>query len=239
MTRTEKFVTGRQFTLRTDHGSLVWVKKLKEPEGQLAQWLERFEEYDFSVLHRRGSQHNNADALSRVPCKQCGRSSYNAEAEESTAVGLVTGLPFQIQSVEEMRDLQLKDPIIKPVYSAVRGGKQPSSDEPSVLGRENKWLLQQWDSLCMKNGLLWRKDLEDRNVVQLILPYSLHDAVFGDLHEGAVGGHLGEGKMLGRLKERFYWPGCSDAVGNWIKGCVKCATRKMSVPKQRANLQTL
>ena len=45
--------------------------------------------------------------------------------------------------------------------------------------------------------------------------------------------------MLGRLKERFYWPECSDAVGNWIKGCVKCATRKTSVPKRRANLQTL
>ena len=85
----------------------------------------------------------------------------------------------------------------------------------------------------------WKKDLEHQNAFQLILPYSLHDEVLKDLHEGAVGGHLGEGKMLGKLKERFYWPGCSEAVGEWCKGCIRCSTRKSSAPKRRANLQTL
>ena len=87
--------------------------------------------------------------------------------------------------------------------------------------------------------MLWRKDLEHQNAFQLILPYLLHDEVLKDLHEGAVGGHLGEGKMLGKLKERFYWPGCSEAVGEWCKGCIRCSTRKSSAPKRRANLQTL
>ena len=45
---------------------------------------------------------------------------------------------------------------------------------------------------------------------------ALHEKVLEDLHEVAVGGHLGENKMLGRLKERFYWPGsigmCSGMV---------------------------
>ncbi|KAL5493802.1 hypothetical protein EMCRGX_G015031 [Ephydatia muelleri] len=62
-----QYLLGRQFRLRTDHGSLVWVRNFKEPEGQLARWLERLEEYDFTVIHRRGSQHSNADALSRGP----------------------------------------------------------------------------------------------------------------------------------------------------------------------------
>ena len=44
--------------------------------------------------------------------------------------------------------------------------------------------------------------------------------------------------MLGKLKERFYWPGCSEAVGEWCKGCIR-STRKSSAPKRRANLQTL
>ena len=86
---------------------------------------------------------------------------------------------------------------------------------------------------------LWRKDLEHHNAFQLILPYLLHDEVLNDLHEGAVGGHLGEWKMLGKLKERFYWPGCSEAVGEWCKGCIRCSTRKSSAPKRRAYLQTL
>ena len=39
---------------------------MKEPEGQLARWLEQLQEYDFVVIHRRGSSHGNADALSRA-----------------------------------------------------------------------------------------------------------------------------------------------------------------------------
>eukprot|EP00731_Ephydatia_muelleri_P007381 Em0003g1629a len=53
--------------------SIVWIQNFKEPEGQLARWLERLQEYDFKVVHRRGTQHNNVDALSRQPCKECGR----------------------------------------------------------------------------------------------------------------------------------------------------------------------
>ena len=66
------YLLGRKFILRTYHGSLVWLRNFKEPEGQLARWLERLEEYNFTVVHRKGSQHNNADALSRLPCRQCG-----------------------------------------------------------------------------------------------------------------------------------------------------------------------
>ena len=62
-----QFLLGRRFVLRTDHGSLQWLHSVKEPEGQLARWLERLQEYDFEIQHRKGSQHLNADALSRHP----------------------------------------------------------------------------------------------------------------------------------------------------------------------------
>jgi hypothetical protein len=43
------FLLGRQFTLRTDHGSLTWLRNFKEPEGQMARWLEQLQEYDFPL----------------------------------------------------------------------------------------------------------------------------------------------------------------------------------------------
>lgn len=43
---------------------------MKEPEGQLARWLERLGEYDFNIIHRPGQLHSNADSLSRQPCRQ-------------------------------------------------------------------------------------------------------------------------------------------------------------------------
>eukprot|EP00731_Ephydatia_muelleri_P014390 Em0008g110a len=181
-----EYLLGRRFTLRTDHGSLVWLKNFKEPEGQLARWLERLEEYDFTVVHRQGSLHNT---LSRIPCRQCGRSSHSKDVPEGSAlVGVVNSLPFQTYTAELMRQFQSVDPIIGPVYNAVSLGELPSSEELNTWGRESKWLLQQWDSLVLDKGLLWRKDLEDANKSQFILPYVLHDEVLKELHEGAAGG---------------------------------------------------
>eukprot|EP00731_Ephydatia_muelleri_P001915 Em0001g1915a len=196
------YLLGRKFILRTDHGSLVWLRNFKEPEGQLARWLERLEEYNFTVVHRKGSQHNNADALLRLPCRQCGRASHTTENSDATlpeVMGVVTSSPFQTYSTEEMRKLQMEDTIIGPVFAAVKSGRRPQADQMTKL--------------------------------QLVLPYSLHCEVLKELHEGAVGGHLGESKMLGRLKERFYWPSCSEAVSDWFVEKVGDSTYKIQRKK--------
>lgn len=61
------YLLGRPFTLRTDHNSLTWLMSFKEPQGQIARWLEELSQYDMTVVHRPGSKHVNADALSRIP----------------------------------------------------------------------------------------------------------------------------------------------------------------------------
>ena len=58
----------------------------KDPEGQLARWLEILGEYQFTVEHRPGNKHSNADGLSRIPCKQCG---WQEELEEPPAKEVV------------------------------------------------------------------------------------------------------------------------------------------------------
>ena len=64
------YLLGRQFRLRTDHSSLIWLRTFKEPKGQLARWLEQLEEFNFQIVHRKGNLHSNADALSRFPSDQ-------------------------------------------------------------------------------------------------------------------------------------------------------------------------
>lgn len=61
------YLYGRKFLIRTGHGSLRWLLNFKQPEGQLARWLEILSMYDMTTEHRSGSQHRNADALSRRP----------------------------------------------------------------------------------------------------------------------------------------------------------------------------
>ena len=89
------YLYGRAFKARTDHNSLKWLHNFREPEGQVARWLELLSEYNFQVIHRPGLQHRNADALSRSPCKQCGQGEeIVADLAEQAPVADVASMQF-------------------------------------------------------------------------------------------------------------------------------------------------
>ncbi len=62
------YLYGRPTLVRTDHAALRWLFAFRHPEGQLARWLQRLQEYDLTIQYRPGAQHLNADAMSRRPC---------------------------------------------------------------------------------------------------------------------------------------------------------------------------
>uniref|UniRef100_A0A5S6QU71 RNA-directed DNA polymerase n=1 Tax=Trichuris muris TaxID=70415 RepID=A0A5S6QU71_TRIMR len=62
-----------EFVLRTDHGALQWLQSFKDADGQWARWQHKLQRFRFTVLHRPGRQHHNADSLSRIICKLRGR----------------------------------------------------------------------------------------------------------------------------------------------------------------------
>ena len=59
------YLLGRKFILRTDHSPLRWMFTFKDPQDQMARWLEVLSQYEFDVTQREGKKHQNADALSR------------------------------------------------------------------------------------------------------------------------------------------------------------------------------
>ena len=66
--RFHAYFYGQRFIVHTDHSALQWLINFWNPEGQVARWLETLQGYDFTVEHRPGSKHTNADAMSRRPC---------------------------------------------------------------------------------------------------------------------------------------------------------------------------
>ena len=62
----QSFLHGCQFTLHTDHNPLVWLHKLKQPSGRLAQWIMILKEYQYKVEYQSGKLHDNADFMSQV-----------------------------------------------------------------------------------------------------------------------------------------------------------------------------
>ena len=234
------YLLGREFLLRTDHGSLTWLTNFKEPEGQLARWLECLEEYTFETVHRPGKQHANADALSRRPCPQCGREEFQPVQEHAVEAGVLAVLSER--SPQELRQLQLEDSTTGVVLQAMEQKQQPEPDVIARGGPEVRRLVQLWNRLLIEDGLLKRKyDSEkgQRHWIQLVVPHVLREEIMKELHAGSLEGHLGEDKTLGKIQERFYWPGMQGDVAQWIRTCSACTTRKSPPQRSRAPLQTV
>lgn len=59
------YVEGTRFKVITDHFSLLWLHRLKNPSGRLARWGLRLQAFDFDIEHRKGKENLVPDFLSR------------------------------------------------------------------------------------------------------------------------------------------------------------------------------
>eukprot|EP00741_Cyanophora_paradoxa_P010869 tig00020553_g10508.t1 len=58
---------GPQFTVRTDHHALQWLRTRDETTGRLGRWALLLQSYDFVVEYRAGRNNGGPDACSRLP----------------------------------------------------------------------------------------------------------------------------------------------------------------------------
>ena len=48
------YLHGQKFRIRTDHAPLRSVLKVKEPEAQLARWIEFLSQFEYEIEYREG-----------------------------------------------------------------------------------------------------------------------------------------------------------------------------------------
>ncbi|CAC5385151.1 unnamed protein product [Mytilus coruscus] len=208
------YLYGRKFTIRTDHSSLRWLLNFKNPEGQVARWIETLSVCDMHIHHRQGTQHRNDDALSRIPCKQCGytsdwqsKMSSDCPKTEDSQVKIVTS-----QMPDHDRDLTLTD---------------IQSNDPD-LKQVKQWLKGHFTMRHFADN--------ERKVVKLqtVIPLSERKQVLHYCHDAKYAGHLGMRKTLEKIRQSYYWPGLQADVRAYVAGCDKCAMRKTPRKKKRA-----
>jgi len=231
------YLYGRKFLLRTDHNSLCWLHNFKEPEGQVARWLETMAEFQYEVIHRPGKQHSNADSLSRGQCRQCGLE-IELESDEMFPVCEISLLPAWTN--QEVADFQRADGDLEQVITWLQSGSVPQQ-----CPKESTWRLQslwtQCKNLLLKDGILYRQweDIpgggQDR-YLQLVIPPTHIPGIMVGLHDSHIGGHMGVRKTWEKIRRRFYWPGQKSDVVKWCSNCIACNSRK-SPPRNKAPLE--
>ncbi|GFW36318.1 retrovirus-related Pol polyprotein from transposon 412 [Trichonephila clavipes] len=106
---------------------------------------------------------------------------------------------------------------------------KPSWQDISAYSPTTKQYWALWNSLHLKNGVLYRKfESEDGKTFrwQLVLPRSRIPEVLKELHGSPTGGYFGVMKTLHRVRERFFWGKVRADVEQWCKSCDACSARK-------------
>ncbi|KAJ8942457.1 hypothetical protein NQ318_002670 [Aromia moschata] len=97
----------------------------------------------------------------------------------------------------------------------------------------------QWNSLCLRDGLLHRKweSPDGVSVVyQLVLPKARIHQVLEELHSSPTGGHFGVTRTLARVRDRFYWVNCRRDVEEWCKISGLCSAKKGPKTRSRGKM---
>lgn len=180
------YLQGKKFTFRVDHASIQWILNFKDPDQQLARWLDVLNTFDFDVCFRKGVEHVNADAMSRrtmcsKPCGQCTRMLKVSRVVSQNDGWLTT---FTLQ---EIADMQKADHVLKSLYQAkIKGLKESWSDFESATCSPNaKRYHAAWDQIVFEDNVLknvWYSNDAKHKKKLLIVPKKLQDAVLQQTH---------------------------------------------------------
>lgn len=199
--RFRSYLYGRPFQVVTDHHSLCWLVSRRNPSDRLARCALRLQEYDFTVSHKSGRKHADADRLSRMPLDMTVR---NADSFDHLIASVTTMFPDKATFEIEQR----KDVSLEPLFADARA----STSE----GR-----------FCVREGLLYKKTFSATGSrLLLVVPDTLRSSVLCAMHDDATSGHLGMTRTLHRTQERFYWPRMRQSVEQYVAGCTQCQVHK-------------
>ena len=216
------YLLGRRFQLVTDHAPLQWLSAQKM-EGMLCQWALAMQEYDFQIVHRKGSLNTNADSLSRLHTSPC-----------------AVTLALQDYYTPDIRKAQQEDSTISKVLQAKLHSSTPPKGKQwnqSPLRRYR----QLWAQFNIIDGVLCRHYTPSpmaEAITVPILPTALRQATLQHNHDAPTAGHQGFERTLDRLRQEAYWVSMAKDVEKYCRECTKCQKSKLSMP-QRAPLTSL
>lgn len=154
--------------------TLNWLRNFKNPEGQLARWLEILGTYKFTIKHRAGLKHLNSNGLSRRPCSDCKHCTKRETTEDKLsrdnhAIRAIDAICntytepselsvnwFDSKSHAELRDAQHNDPISKQVIKWIEHGNKPEWADISHLSQTLEIYWSQFDRLVLTDEVLYR-----------------------------------------------------------------------------------
>ena len=178
--------------------------------------------------HRAGKKYENADALSRRPCRQCCVCTPETSATETAGIRALRVEEQPVWLMEEIKRAQESDPDIGPLYSALRDNVKPPWDAILDASQETKAYWTQWDRLTLRNGVMYRRysSAQLSETLQLLVPPVCRPEVLRQAHRGFTGGHMGERRTLEQVRRRAHWHGWASETRRYCRRCPDCCSHQ-------------
>ena len=181
--------------------------------------------FDYVIIPKPGKI-NKADALSRRPDYKEGIASENAETILLTLEKfLLKPEQFSIRALHNMAiSTGINEELKAAIQEAIKTDKLLGPKLRDILASSPRQVtkgLQEWnyeDGLILYKGLIYvpnNKELK-RKVTQ-----QFHDNLMG---------HPGQWKTIELLSREYWWPGITEFVKAYIRGCAICQTTKIQPP---------
>ena len=227
------FLTRKPFLVRTDNNALSWLKSQKDAKGMLKRWLRILSTYDFDVIHRPGTQHANADALSRARhAPNLSETEATELLEDDQILTMGASLLDDQQSISSddpdvdikettppdqpsrssniaipagLMQQQQSDTLLRKVREWVHSGQKPTGLEYKALNANKKQYVDIFETLCFNNkGVLRRCPLDSTSEVSKpCIPSLLQNKFFQALR---AKNHGGGNALANAVQSRFYFP---------------------------------
>lgn len=242
-----EYLYGQKFTVFTDNNPLTYVLTTAKLDATGHRWLAALASFNFDLIYRPARNNADADGLSRqIDTTEQLSEHLSVDSVQAICHGIETqpyietlcmsnevieqtdfGLGVEQLSVREIRQAQLKDPLIGYWMKQVRNKVKPTHID-GLKSNENLAMLRTFDKLKLVRGVLYREiSVYDDIKVQLVLPSQYISSVLTSLHDDV--GHPGRDRTLTTLRDRFYWPGMVADVTEWLKQCGRCVRFKTNL----------
>ncbi len=240
------YLYGNTFHVYTDHNPLLYLTTTAKLDALGHRWLAELSSYDFTINYKPGISNVVADSLSRQGpeqkqsectrhvsqdmfhelCRLLDSGEFDGVAEGLATPGRVVSQAVTVGSSPpvDWGAEQGKDRNIARVrHLVLSDAKLSRAQRESVSVRK---LLTFREHLVVKDGILYKshENVDGNKCLRVVVPGHLRGKVLSLSHDEL--GHLGRDKTISIAQERYFWPGLTKSVENYIKNCKVCICAK-------------
>ena len=216
LARFNYYLTGREFTIRTDHKPLLGMIGENKPLSLMAsprvtRWAMLLSGYKYKMEYVPGIKQGHCDGLSRLPMS-AGSPELPVPAETVHLMQFVDASPV---TAENIRLLTARDPVLSAVLRYTREG-WPTGDlvPPELVSHRSKE-----GELSTHDGcVLWGS--------RVVIPSKMRQRVLSMLHDG----HLGESHPKSFARMYVWWPYIDREITEMVRGCSTCQQYRRQAP---------